>query len=78
MPAKQKVPIRNALLSTKKCLSSNYFQNKKLMIDFYYYFGKYENFISGVTVLQSRNAAAPSPLDVLDASKRIAYSISTC
>jgi hypothetical protein len=28
-------------------------------------------------VLQSRNAAAPSPLDVLDASKRIAYSIST-
>ena len=50
---------------------------KKLMIDFYYYFGKYENFISGVTVLQSRNAASPSPLDVLDASKRIAYSIST-
>jgi hypothetical protein len=50
---------------------------KKLLIDFYYYFGAYENFISGVTVLQSRNAAAPSPLDVLDASKRIAYSIST-
>ncbi|MFM1972877.1 MAG: hypothetical protein RL185_1559 [Bacteroidota bacterium] len=50
---------------------------KKLMIDFYYYIGKYENFISGVTVLQSRNATAPSPLDVLDASKRIAYSIST-
>ena len=50
---------------------------KKLLIDFYYYFGAYENFISGVTVLQSRNAAAPSPLDVLDANKRIAYSIST-
>ena len=50
---------------------------KKLLIDFYYYFGKYDNFISGVTVLQSRNAAAPSPLDVLFADKRIAYSIST-
>lgn len=50
---------------------------KKLLIDFYYYFGKYENFISGVTVIQSRNASAPSPADVLDASKRIAYSIST-
>ena len=50
---------------------------KKLLIDFYYYFGQYENFISGVTVLQSRNAAAPSPGDVLDASKRVAYSIST-
>jgi outer membrane receptor protein involved in Fe transport len=50
---------------------------KKLLVDFYYYFGAYENFISGVTVLQSRNAAAPSPLDVLDANNRIAYSIST-
>ena len=50
---------------------------KKLMIDFYYYFGKYENFISGVTVLQSKNASAPSPLDVLNASTRIGYSIST-
>ena len=50
---------------------------KKLLIDFYYYFGQYENFISGVTVLQSRNAAAPSPADVLDANKRVAYSIST-
>lgn len=50
---------------------------KKLLIDFYAYTGRYENFISGVTVLQSRNAASPSPLDVLDASKRIAYSIST-
>jgi outer membrane receptor protein involved in Fe transport len=50
---------------------------KKLLIDFYYYFGKYENFISGVTVLQSRNAAAPKVSDVLSASTRIAYSIST-
>ncbi len=50
---------------------------KKLLIDVYVYSGKYNNFISGVTVLQSRNAAAPSPLDVLDASKRMAYSIST-
>jgi outer membrane receptor protein involved in Fe transport len=50
---------------------------KKLLVDFYAYAGRYENFISGVTVLQSRNAASPSPLDVLDAGKRIAYSIST-
>ncbi|MEI7960312.1 MAG: TonB-dependent receptor [Chitinophagaceae bacterium] len=50
---------------------------KKLLIDVYVYSGKYNNFISGVTVLQSRNAAAPSPLDVLDANKRMAYSIST-
>jgi outer membrane receptor protein involved in Fe transport len=50
---------------------------KKLLIDFYYYFGKYDNFISGVTVLQSRNAAAPKVSDVLSASTRIAYSIST-
>ncbi|NQW77820.1 MAG: TonB-dependent receptor [Chitinophagaceae bacterium] len=49
---------------------------KKLLVDFYAYSGRYENFISGVTVLQSRNAASPSPLDVLDAGKRIAYSIS--
>jgi len=50
---------------------------KKLLIDFYAYTGHYENFISGVTVLQSRNAANPSVLDVLDANKRVAYSIST-
>jgi outer membrane receptor protein involved in Fe transport len=50
---------------------------KKLLLDFYYYTGNYTNFIGGVTVIQSRNAAAPSPLDVLDASKRMAYSIST-
>ncbi len=51
--------------------------NKKLLIDFYAYAGKYTNFISGVTVLQSRNAASPQLSDLLDASKRIAYSIST-
>jgi len=50
---------------------------KKLLIDFYYYFGQYENFISGVTVLQSNNAAAPKATDVLFSSSRIAYSIST-
>ena len=50
---------------------------KKLLIDFYAYAGHYENFISGVTVLQSRNAANPSVYDVLDANKRVAYSIST-
>jgi outer membrane receptor protein involved in Fe transport len=51
--------------------------NKKLLLDFYAYAGKYTNFISGVTVLQSRNAASPQLSDLLDASKRIAYSIST-
>ncbi len=51
--------------------------NKKLLIDFYAYAGKYTNFISGVTVLQSRNAASPKLADLLSASTRIAYSIST-
>jgi outer membrane receptor protein involved in Fe transport len=51
--------------------------NKKLLIDFYAYAGKYTNFISGVTVLQSRNAANPQLSDLADPSKRIAYSIST-
>ena len=51
--------------------------NKKLLLDFYAYAGKYTNFISGVTVLQSRNAANPQLADLLDASKRIAYSIAT-
>jgi len=50
---------------------------KRLLVDFYYYTGNYTNFIGGVTVIQSRNAASPSPADVLDASKRMAYSIST-
>jgi outer membrane receptor protein involved in Fe transport len=51
--------------------------NKRLLLDFYAYAGKYTNFISGVTVLQSRNAANPQLSDLADASKRIAYSIST-
>ena len=51
--------------------------NKRLLIDFYAYAGKYTNFISGVTVLQSRNTANPQLSDLADASKRIAYSIST-
>jgi len=50
---------------------------KKLLLDFYYYSGTYTNFIGQITVLQSKNAAAPSPLDVLDANKRMAYSIAT-
>ncbi len=50
---------------------------KKLLIDFYIYSGHYSNFIGSVQVLQSRNAAAPSAYDLLDANKRIAYSIST-
>jgi outer membrane receptor protein involved in Fe transport len=50
---------------------------KKLLVDFYYYFGQYENFISGVTVLQSNNPSAPKATDVLFANSRIAYSIST-
>lgn len=51
--------------------------NKKLLIDFYVYTGQYTNFISGVTVLQSRNAANPQLSDLADATKRIAYSIAT-
>ncbi len=49
---------------------------KKLLIDAYVYTGKYTNFISGVTVLQS-NQTVPSIADLLDAKKRTAYSIST-
>jgi outer membrane receptor protein involved in Fe transport len=51
--------------------------NKKLLLDFYVYTGKYTNFISGVTVLQSRNAANPQLADLADPNKRIAYSIAT-
>ena len=50
--------------------------NKKLLLDFYAYAGKYTNFISGVSVLQSRNAANPQLSDLADPTKRIAYSIS--
>ena len=51
--------------------------NKKLLLDFYVYSGRYTNFISGVTVLQSRNNANPQLADLADANKRIAYSIAT-
>jgi outer membrane cobalamin receptor len=50
--------------------------NKRLMLDFYAYAGKYSNFIGGVTVLQARVASNPKT-DLLDAAKRIGYSIST-
>ena len=50
---------------------------KKLLIDFYAYTGQYTNFITGITVLQSRNAANPQLTDLASASTRIAYSIST-
>ena len=50
---------------------------KKLLLDFYYYAGHYSNFIGSVVVLQSKNVSAPSILDLLDANKRMAYSIST-
>ncbi len=50
---------------------------KKLLVDFYYYTGNYTNFIGGVTVLQSLNASAPKPTDVLDPNQRMVYSIST-
>jgi len=49
---------------------------KKLLVDFYAYAGNYKNFISGVTVLQSRTSAQ-SVYDLLDANKRLGYSIST-
>jgi len=52
--------------------------NKKLLLDFYVYAGKYTNFISGVQVIQ---AVVPGtqliPKDVGDASKSNSYSIST-
>ncbi len=50
---------------------------KKLLVDFYVYAGTYTNFIGGVTVIQSRNGAAPKVSDLLDANTRMAYSIST-
>ena len=49
---------------------------KKLMVDFYAYAGNYKNFITSVTVLQSRTAQQ-TIFDLLDPNKRTAYSIST-
>jgi outer membrane receptor protein involved in Fe transport len=48
---------------------------KMLLIDAYMYNSKYQNFISGVTVLQSRGSY--NPMSLLFESQRIAYSIST-
>ena len=50
---------------------------KKLLVDFYVYAGTYKNFIGGVTVMQSRNGAAPKATDFLEANKPLSYSIST-
>ncbi|MCX6265280.1 MAG: TonB-dependent receptor [Bacteroidetes bacterium] len=51
----------------------------RLLIDAYYYWATYKDFISGVTVLQARTAptSPASVFDLLDANKRIGYSIST-
>ena len=47
---------------------------QKLLIDVYAYWATYQDFLSGVTVIQ---AVTPgNPFDVLSASKRIGYSIS--
>jgi outer membrane receptor protein involved in Fe transport len=48
---------------------------KVLLIDAYVYNSRYQNFISGVTVLQSRGSF--NPMNLLFESSRIAYSIST-
>ena len=51
----------------------------RLLIDAYYYWATYKDFISGVTVLQAKNAptSPASAFDLLDPNKRIGYSIST-
>ena len=49
---------------------------KKLLIDAYVYTGSYADFISGVTVVQQKDQGG-SIADLLDASKRTVYSIST-
>lgn len=51
---------------------------QRLLIDVYAYWAKYKDFLSGVTVIQARTAPTgpASFFDVLDANKRIAYSIS--
>jgi outer membrane receptor protein involved in Fe transport len=51
---------------------------KRLLIDVYAYWATYKDFISSVTVLQARTqpAGPAGYLDLLDANKRIGYSIS--
>ena len=48
---------------------------QKLLIDVYAYWGRYKDFLSGVTAIQSRNATF-NPADLLNPNTRIAYSIS--
>ncbi len=48
---------------------------KVLLVDAYMYNSRYQNFISGVTVIQSRGSY--NPMNLLFESSRIAYSIST-
>ena len=52
---------------------------QRLLVDVYAYWGTYKDFLSSVTVIQARTApTGPASLaDVLDANKRIAYSIAT-
>lgn len=52
---------------------------QRLLVDVYAYWGTYKDFLSGVTVIQARTAPSTpaSIFDVLDANKRIGYSIST-
>jgi outer membrane receptor protein involved in Fe transport len=47
---------------------------QKLLIDVYAYWSTYKDFIGSVQVIQARNPG--NPADVLDANKRIGYSIS--
>lgn len=49
---------------------------KRLLIDVYGYWANYQNFLSGVTVIQQRTGIPSSLLNLLDANKRVAYSIS--
>lgn len=49
---------------------------KRLLIDVYAYTARYKDFLSGVTVIQARAGLPPSPLNLLNANTRIAYSIS--
>lgn len=51
---------------------------QKVLIDVYGYWARYKDFLSGVTVIQAKNPpSGPASLfDVLDANKRIGYSIS--
>lgn len=48
---------------------------QRVLIDVYSYWGRYKDFLSGVTAIQSRNAVF-NPADLLNANTRIAYSIS--